>query len=109
MRTIACEGEGAFGAAGVIREGGKGRGVKVCIGRSVSIVVGVVFLNPGQQVQLLASAAGTSTHFTNAQLLFLSGFDFIVHGVLVRKSRLLVPLLTKYLNLTVTARVSHQC
>lgn len=42
MRTIAGEGEGAFGAVGVIRKGGKGRGVKVCICRSVSIVVGML-------------------------------------------------------------------
>lgn len=42
MRTIAGEGEGAFGAVGVIRKGGKGRGVKVCMCRSVSIVVGML-------------------------------------------------------------------
>lgn len=96
MRTIASEGEGAFGAVGVIRKGGKGRGVKVCICRSVSIVVGMLgfcfFLNPRLQVQLLASPhlgckdILQTRNFNSCLQLSLFGFDFIFHGIFSPKN-----------------------
>lgn len=57
MRTIAGEGEGAIGVVGVIREGGRGEGLRCA---SVGVCVYCCrdfffFFNPRLQVQLLGS------------------------------------------------------